>query len=121
MANDADRVQDERIRENRDAISGLTTKVGTMETDLAVVRAEMGGVRSELESVNKQMETGFTDIKDTILGERKADREDRKWLWGRVFGVITTLLGLAGAGTGAAYYATGSADAVESAPVEAAP
>ena len=64
MANDDD--QNERIRENREAIRAIEAKVGAMETTVAVVQSEVVGLRSTVT-------TGFLDLKEVIV--HRADQD----------------------------------------------
>ena len=126
-----DTLQDERIRENRDDIKALSKKVGDMETEVAVVKAEVGGLR-------QTVDTGFQDLKDVIIARAEKDEADRKRahelalqmagdkkaLWMKVLGIITTILTVAG-GSGGAWYAfadkPAEPDVVETAPSPVAP
>jgi|ETNvirnome_2_300_1030623.scaffolds.fasta_scaffold02835_5 hypothetical protein len=120
-----DTLQDERIRENRDDIKALSKKVGDMETEVAVVKTEVMGLRTTVD-------TGFQDLKDVIIARAEKDEADRarahelaltmasdkKALWMKVLGIITTILTVAGGG-GGAWYALADNDEAPAEAIEA--
>lgn len=118
--------QNERIRENREAIRAIEAKVGAMETTVAVVQSEVVGLRTTVT-------TGFTDLKDVIIARAEADaaeRErqhelavtsaaDRKALYMKALGLVATALTIAGGGGGALYAMNADKPTMERPPIAA--
>ena len=124
MSGEADKAQDLRINENREELKAHQKRIGKLEKEQAVLSAG-------LSSLHGTMETGFADVKDVIKARIEADekREERRhdlavqtakdtqiW-WGKAFGILATLLTMAGGGGGAYYALTDKAEPV--APVAA--
>ena len=111
MAGETDNIQNQRLDKVETKVESLQTKVGKMET--ANARLDQ-----KVESLHETMGTGFTDLKAVFVarGEKEeSDRarnhelqlqqaKDKQVLWGKVLGIITTIVGLAAAGGGGAYY-----------------
>jgi predicted phage tail protein len=124
MATDDD--QNERIRENREAIRAIEAKVNSMETDVAVVQSEVVGLRSTVT-------TGFTDLKEVIVARAEADaaerarahelavtaNADRKALYMKALGLVATALTIAGGGGGALYAMSADKPTMERPPIAA--
>ena len=124
MANDDD--QNERIRENREAIRAIEAKVGAMETTVAVVQSEVVGLRTTVT-------TGFTDLKDVIIARAEADAAerdrqhelavtsaaDRKALYMKALGLVATALTIAGGGGGVLYSMSADKPTMERPPIVA--
>ncbi len=118
--------QNERIRENREAIRAIEAKVGAMETTVAVVQSEVVGLRTTVT-------TGFLDLKEVIVhradqdaAERKRQHElavtsaaDRKALWMKALGLVATALTIAGGGGGALYAMSADKPTMERPPIAA--
>ena len=111
MAGETDSVQNQRLDKVEIKVDSLQSKVGEMET--ANARLDQ-----KVESLHEKVATGFIDLKDVIMtraekeeSDRKRDHEltlqqakDRHALWGKILGIVTTVIGLAAAGSGGAYY-----------------
>jgi len=115
-----------RIDENRAAIDHLKEWKTTMSGDVRVMT-------ESFDNLKLIVATGFTKLEDVQAArdkalseerhaerlaesdERKAKREDDRWYWGKVFGIVGSLI--AAGGGGAAWWASSAPDAAEPAPV----
>ncbi len=118
-----------KLQEHSAKISEIETKMGSNSTDLAVVQTELDGLQATVE-------TGFLDLKSVMKAtatarteQDAADRErqhelsiqgakDSQIWWGKVFGLVATVLTLVGGGGGALYAMSGD-DPPERPPVVA--
>ena len=92
-------------------------KIETLETKTGQLEREQAVLSASLSSLHGSVETGFADVKDVIKARMEADekREERRhdlavqtakdtqiW-WGKAFGIVATILTMAGGGGGAYY------------------
>ncbi len=112
--------QNRRIEGNAVKIDGLGRRVGELETGAALLG-------QSVDNLGVAFSTGMTDLKDVLKARdeearetRIADREQQRWFWGKVFGIVATLLTLAGGG-GAVWWSTGSPEAPGETPAAVQP
>lgn len=111
MAGETDTIQNQRLDKVETKVETLQTKVGEMET--ANARLDQ-----KVESLHEKVGSGFLDLKAVIVARSEKDEADRarqhelqlqeskdkQVLWGKILGIITTIVGIAAAGGGGAYY-----------------
>lgn len=112
------------------------SEIGALKTDVAGLTMESALMKQSVENIGEKFDTGMQtlsgEIRAQITGYRadakatrenelllaQQGREDRKWWWGKVFAIITSVLG-AGAAGGGAWYAFTDKPAPEPAAIEA--
>lgn len=127
-----DEEQNRRIGANAEQIDSLKTRVATVETEIALTG-------QKVDTLSTTFGTGMTDLKDVLRArdeeareartteredakiEAAAKREEARWYWGKVFGIVGSLLTLGGASGTAVWYtqAPEAAEAPAAAPAPA--
>jgi len=114
-----DEEQNRRLENVESDVYVLKEKVTELDKAQALV------VQS-IDNLSENITTGMFDLKETQalrdkaqIETRKAEREDNKWWWGKVFAIVTAVVTLAGTGGGVAYSQMGRIDTVEVAPTPA--
>ncbi len=107
MSRDED--QDKRIQANTDGLAEVRLQQSLTTVEVKNLRTAfdsgMIDIKDTVKEVNQQLRE---DVKEERRLTREAadkDREDRRWLWGKIFGIVGSVITLAGAGGGAAWYA----------------
>ena len=117
---------DKRLDNLERKMEAIDTRVNGVETAWAVSK-------THAEALQATVTTGFADLKETMARRATADAEERKRVhelavqdradsqarFAKIVGIITTLIGLAAAGGGGAYYAMDGAP--KSPPVDVSP
>jgi len=102
--------QDKRIETN-------STGIASNKADIALLRTEQALTGQKVDALRCSFDTGMIKLSDTLEArdiqaredakqarldareDAKIAREDARWFWGKVFGVVGSLVTLAGAGT----------------------
>ncbi len=108
---ETDNLQNQRIDKVEIKVESLQNQVSQMETE----SARLG---TRLDALGEMVGSGFMDLKEVIVARAEKDEanqkrnhelalqtaKDKQALWTKIIGIIGTLVGLAAAGGGGAYY-----------------
>lgn len=97
-------------------IESNTTRIGVLETNQALTGQKVDDLRTAFDTGMISLKTDLKDRDDKFLEARKQEREDTaiekklereeaRWFWGKVFGIVGSVITLASAGGATAWYA----------------
>lgn len=106
---DVDTEQNRKIDSN-------TTRIGVLETNQALTGQKvddlkdafttgMIGLKTDLKDRDDKFLEARKQERDDTAVEKKLEREEARWFWGKVFGIVGSVITLASAGGATAWYA----------------
>lgn len=69
------------------------------DTEIALVQGGQEEVMRAIGDLKESHARGLGKIETALLAERKQDREDRRWVWGKLFALGASLVSAGGLGS----------------------
>lgn len=108
--------QNRRITDNAKGVSDNAKEITRLSTEQALTRQSVDSLKETFDTGMTTLNTNLKERDDKFLESRKQERVDAskeadkareqdKWFWGKVFGIVGTFLTLGSAGGATAWYA----------------